>query len=275
MELKNNGDSTFFERNEEGSWYIEIEGGLFPAKTDKVTSMIDEILDLRQNKIVSNNPASWNKYNLETENRGLFFSDEDGRRRIGIFVGDPGSTGSGDFIRVAGDDRIYQTDSSLSFYLGKNAPYWSDLNIYPGESLKEEEVALISVDADIQLGDTGDDRVEAGYTLTKSVQDNREFWIVQNSEEDLDQTKVRNFIRAVTTLEGDRFVPASEEIGDSVQGEIQIGTTGGKSYSLRIGKMTGTNEFYLQSSASPYTYSISSWSAGRVIQSLVNLVSPD
>jgi hypothetical protein len=121
----NSGNSVALERSGE-AWVISGTDG-FPAKTDTITPLLEELVQVKTGRTVASNPDSFDRLQVADEGflRRLTLTDAQGQEHV-LYIGS--SVGvAATHVRLAGSNDVLLTDMVTSFDFGSQARNWIDV----------------------------------------------------------------------------------------------------------------------------------------------------
>lgn len=210
----------------EGDWWLAEQTGRYPARSDRIDSLLEELSSARITRRVTENRARFGELGV----------DDTGAQRMRIYaqsdLGDAAalvdllwgsrSASGGQYVRREGDDSVIETDAELSFYLNQPSPYWSYLRVLP-ESATPGQVVVLGVD----LGD-------ASYTLQRDAGDTGSNWrFADEAVAPLDTEAVDTLVRAVADLVGRDFYRGELETAEVV-GTLRVVLSTGAEFVITL-----------------------------------------
>ena len=197
VNYKNQVDTLIKENNE---WFIIKDGENISARTSDLSTIIDQLSNLKIDRLVSNSSANWEKYELTDSLSTLVEIFESNNSSTKIHFGktdldnvnnsqnyNPGSQNQlpKSFIRMNEDSRIYQITGyyGLMFSMGVN-------------SFRENE--LINMDSIVSVEINHNDSVSKSFIFQDSL------W-VSSSNQPLDSLKFDTYLNYISKLSLSNF----------------------------------------------------------------------
>ena len=88
-------------------WQVGLmTGKKVKAQTSKVVGLLDQLIDLRPDRLAAKDPSKWSDYNVDSTGTGLQVM-EGSNTTLDMVIGQSGSTS---YIRVVGEDEVYASD---------------------------------------------------------------------------------------------------------------------------------------------------------------------
>jgi hypothetical protein len=137
LEIKSKGATAVVEKKE-GSWKVVPDG--FSADDTAVKDAIEKLARLEKGSVVSENPAKHEALEVkdgDPRTTEVLVTIEGGKEPAAhLFVGKTGADFQSNFVRLKGEDRVYQTQESIRSALDRGDRGWRDrtvLKLAPGE----------------------------------------------------------------------------------------------------------------------------------------------
>ncbi|MEE8440315.1 MAG: DUF4340 domain-containing protein [Spirochaetia bacterium] len=218
------------------SWVIDEGGREYPARSDRIESLLSEIVASRVVRRVTGNESLWPDFGV-TEEAGtrlmLKSGTSGGTEQVrtvvwGGYAAEPGLS----YLRLGQSSDVYASDGELHFYLQQPLSYWSYLRVLP-EDMGFSDVVALSSSVELQLSDG--ERLSSSYVLEREGAG--DLWVSRNpagAAGPLDGETVKRLLREVVDLVGTDF---SRDEGFSalpVVGTIEIALSDGRDYSVEI-----------------------------------------
>lgn len=184
-------------------WVIESGDTRYPAREDRIGSLLTELAESRLVRRVTGNEELWPQFGLadsEAWEIRLSTGSGAGSRMLSAFWGDQSQEPGLIYVRRTGSD-VFAADGQVSFYFEQPATYWSYLRMFPEDRNADE---VISIQGVIEL------ELESGETLVArpSWQKSNDAWI--NADGDaLDSGPVERVAREFANLVGRDFYRGS------------------------------------------------------------------
>lgn len=239
------GDDAVSLRRESGAWVIDEGSRQYPARSDRITSFVDEAAASRLVRRITANENLWPDFDLAAEQgTRLAFSvgDETGRKPEAVVWGADSSEPGLAYLRRGEEPDVYASDGQLGFYLRQPVSYWSYLRLLP-EDVVPSEVISVSSTIDTELGE--EEKLSVDYELTRTITrdsgsgSGEESWVTESADGTLDATAVNRLLRDVVDLVGRDFhrEPLSQ-LSSSV-GSIRLAFSSGREYLIRVHRTDG------------------------------------
>ncbi|MEW5815240.1 MAG: DUF4340 domain-containing protein [Spirochaetota bacterium] len=271
IEIHNGNNRTIFQKDNTDDWILLINGNTFPAEKKKIDSFIKVLSELRQYRIVTENPADWERLGLtEKEGKKVIVKSIDGKAGLKIHIGNLSSRGKGDYLRLEGDNKVYITDVSISFYAEQKVKYWSHLRILP-DGITGDDIISIETDADILVDKAANEIITAHYLLVRQGESKKNLWEYRGQKAvELDQNAVNQLANSLASIEAGEFVIDQTVTGDP-DVRITVSTGTGKKFSISMVASKNDDAIYLQADSTPYTYLVNGWTVKRVVKTVDEL----
>lgn len=236
-----------------GQWMLPDAGDFF-ADSQKISTVLEKIVAVQTNRLVTRTPASHKRLQVSDEDyqRRVQFEAEDGEKYI-LYIGSS-SGARATHIRVAGQVEVYLSSELTSWEFGASATDWID-NVYLS-------VPAADIKAMVLENENGT------FEFEKDAEDQ---WLMMGLEEgeEFDSSKLRTLVTRVASLN------MTEPLGKEEKPEYGFDSPGAvvtlmtlneanesKTYTIRIGKKDpGDNNFFIHSSESAYFVKVTSYSA--------------
>jgi hypothetical protein len=258
-------DGNYLELSKSGSdWVLPVVGN-FPANSEKVEQIIDKILAIKSNRLVTRTESSHQRLQVaEDDYSRMVVIGNDGGEENTIFIGS--STGAqATHIRKDGQDEVFLTGEISAWEAATNSSSWID-TVYL--TISSEEIM--------------DAVLENGYGIMEFERDETDRWVMKGlfDEEELDLSQLTSLLSKLTSL---RMI---EPLG--IQDKVEYGFAEplarltltihdeelgvDEEITLLVGALTPEGDgYYVYSSASPYYVTISNFS----IEDFVNFTKGD
>lgn len=264
---------------EDGSWRIVSGGGNFPAAEDKVDRFLETLLGTRTLRFATGDEELFSEFSVAESGRYIQFLDAEGEliKRLVLSETTAGSEGQTEetgalYVRIQPDERIYQIEDDLFFYVKQERNYWADLNLFPS-SVNSESVLRADVEGDFTLSDGY--RFRDSYTLVERVEDDERRWEILPRSTGTegpaaDQAEIERVITSLAELKAFAFAQDQRKDGKGFGGpaaSIRFETGGGKEYRIVIGvPADGEGSRYLEVAGTPYVYLVKEWALKRIFK---------
>ncbi|RMD67137.1 DUF4340 domain-containing protein, partial [Candidatus Pacearchaeota archaeon] len=197
IEITDSQDSATLIRRE-NEW--EIDGKLADKK--KVQNIWDEMDKLQTNGPVARNPKLHAQFQTDEQNAtAVSFFTKGKEPALKILLGKRTTRFSGQYIRFAGEDTVWELEKNVGFLVPANPSLWYDLSLV---SLSPSEISSISFSFP-----------SGTFTLSKKgkSEEGSELWTLSLREEkqDIKQEDLMDFFFALNPLRADRFADEREQ----------------------------------------------------------------
>ena len=218
------------------SWVIDEGGRQYPARSDRIQSLLSEIVASRLVRRITGNESLWTDFGVtgETGTRlTLQSASPGGAEQVrtvtwGDYAAEPGLS----YLRLGQSPEVYVSDGELAFYLQQPASYWGYLRVFP-EDVFFSDVIAMSSSVDVQLGE--DEWLSGSYVLEREGAD--DLWVSRNhagTVELLDRDAVVRLLREAVDLVGTDFSRDVRFSALPVVGTIGIALSDGREFSIEI-----------------------------------------
>lgn len=258
----NNGKQVQLEK-QAGAWVLP-EADNFPARSDKVSALLEKVLKLKDNRLVTQTEASHKRLQVATDDfvRRLEFRTQDGKAHV-LYLGSSPTMSSLHF-RLAGQDKVYLTNELSSFDASPQASAYIDTQL------------INQAAADITQM-----TVENAQGKLTFVRDENGDWVVQELAPDqpTDSTQLSALIGRITSLSMLR--PLSKQPDPSygldqpqavLRWTLHPADGDAQDFELQIGAKDPTNnDYFVKFSGSPYYVQV----APFAVEDFVNKAASD
>lgn len=194
VRLKKTGaDTTVLRKGDDGKWQI-VEPKPLRADQDSVTSLVNSLASLNGDKLVEEKAADLSAYGLNTPILDVTVVKKDGKSQD-VYIGDDTPTGSGAYVKLASDPRVYTIYSYTKTGLDKTSTDLRDKRL-----LTFDQDKLTRVDLQQAKGET----IEFG-------KNNQNDWqILKPKPLRADGSQVEDLIRKLKDAKMDNTVSADD-----------------------------------------------------------------
>ena len=263
-----------------GSWQVRLGGELFPARTERVESMLNALDDLLRNRTVATSPERHEQLGLTEDAATRLTLTRPQGASIELFFGDLAPQGGEGFVRFAGEDTAYAVDSALNFYFTQETSYWAELRLVRG--LTPEDIVEITVEAASLRLLNPEEPVAADFTLTRGS--GQEWNLIPGPAMEPANQEVERIAAALANFQASDYLVSPEPgLFAEEQGSISFSTEDGERYRFTIGASLPEDQFALRAEGpgvpeseggEPLVFQIGAWSLERVFKNLDDLVPP-
>lgn len=260
----------------EGAWQLRLGGELYPARPERVESMLNALKNLRRNRTVSGSAERHEQLGLTGETATRLTLSRGTAPQISFLFGTLAPQGGEVFVRYAGEDTAYTVDNALNFYFNQETGYWAELRLV--RNVNAGSIIEMSVNADIVLLDP-DRPVNADYRLARGA--GAAWNLMPGPAGDIDNSDVERIAGALANLQAsDYLVDPPPGLFDQVQATVTFTTEDGESYRFVVGQGLPDNQFALRGDGpmvprsedgDPLVFQIGAWSLERILKNLEDL----
>ncbi len=260
----------------DGGWQLRLGGELYPARSERVESMLNALESLRRNRSVSQSGDRHPQLGLTPDTATRLTLSRGTAPDISLLFGAVAPQGGESFVRFAGEDAVYAVENALSFYFNQETGYWAELRLV--RDLIPENIIEFSLDADIALLDP-ERPVSADYRLSRGV--GGQWNLTPGPGGDLNDSEVERIAGALANLQaGAYLVDAPPGLFDEVQAGFSFTTEDGDSYRFVVGQGLPENQFALRGEGptvprsedgEPLVFQIGAWSLERILKNIDDL----
>ncbi len=213
--------------------FVVVNKADYPADPKQINDLISKCLDIKKSQLYTSNPKNQEDLEITDENgRSIVkFFKSDGSLWTGVIVGKSQESGQGAYVRMAGSDDVYVTDSAPGF------------RATPMEYLKAELLAIKAEDVNSVTVTTSD----GAYTLRP--QKDGDSVVMENLPADrtLKASDAKSVLTALTSLRFDDVNAPSAVDGLNFDHQYTCLLNDSTQYVLRLAKKDG--QTYLQCEA--------------------------
>ena len=218
------------------SWVIDEGERQYPARPDRIQSLLNEVVASRLVRRITGNESLWTDFEVtdETGTRLTLQSATSGgaeQVRTVMWGGSAAEPGLS-YLRLGQSPDVYVSDGELGFYLQQPASYWGYLRVFPEDVFFSDVIAMSSF-VDVQLGE--DEWLSGSYVLEREGAD--DLWVSRNhagTVELLDRDAVVRLLREGVDLVGTDFSRDGRFSALPVVGTIGIALSDGREFSIEI-----------------------------------------
>jgi hypothetical protein len=254
------------------SWILPGSDRDYPASQSRIDSFLDFVQDLKRTRIVTDNPDSWEEFQVQTGAAKRFqLLDSSGAGITEIIVGKSAVGGGNDYVRLADANQIVLANRSFDYYLSVEEQFWAYLRVFP-EDLDGQSIMRISVSSTLQLEDQSLKPLE--YTLVMSSEQPAAWKLVEGPGGELDNSKVDLLANNLADLEGTAFAHGldREEAGLAAPAaRILLSTEDDRDFRLLIGAKAGGDRYYAGLENGSFIYEVSEWRVRGILKDVEQL----
>jgi hypothetical protein len=241
IEIKQMGSESILEKKE-GKWIVSSANN-FPADSDAVQKLLENIRDFKTKEIVSKNTKKQNLFQVnDMMGIGVKVSDFKGNLLGHVYVGKNGPNFMTTYIRKEGSDNVILADGYLKTIFDKGRTSWKDMNIF---KLDQNLIEYI--------------RMESPTGKIVCEKDPKGIWMVKEPEVfEADKETVDKIAETLATLSTNDY-PEKKELSayglDKPESNITFRTKDKKEFNLIVSK-EDKNKFYAKKPDSDLIYSL-------------------
>jgi hypothetical protein len=251
------GESIHLARSD-GGWVLP-EAGDYPAISENVTVLLDKIVNLTAEQLITQTTASHTRLKVAENdfNNRVEFELSDGSRHT-LYVGSSASYGTA-YVRADDQEQVYLVSDFSGSDASSRATAWVESTYF---SVAQDEVVALTLE-------------NANGTL-EFLKDQDGEWTMKGlgADETLDQNAVTSLVSSASSVSMQKPLGKEEQEDYSLQDPAAVLTLktqseaeGEMSYVLLVGAQDAADESYvLISSISPYYVQVSSYVASNWIE---------
>ncbi len=230
-------------RKRGGDWSIGPAG--YKPDPKKIDKMLETITGLDLTDLVST-ARYYERYELDEASRYTVVVSGKGNELFRFDVGKRAPTYNHTYVRVSGDDRVFQARGNLV-----------DVFDDDDEALRDKLIFSIEPSSVTRIEAT---TLDASYNLYKSVQDEKAVW-TGDDEAVWDTEKVESLLRTLSNLTSQRYID-DEDFG---RPSFVLDVQGEESKQLFLFDKVDSG-YRARSSQTPYPFILSTYQAERIIK---------
>ena len=147
---KTGGDTTVLRKGDDGKWQI-VEPKPLRADQESVNSLASTLSSLNADKLVEDKATDLAPYGLNSPSLDVTVVKKDGKTQD-LYVGDDTPTGSGSYVKLAGDPRVFTVFSYVKTSLDKTSNDLRDKRLLTFDQDKLTRVVLQAKGETIEFG---------------------------------------------------------------------------------------------------------------------------
>ncbi|MBU0927755.1 MAG: DUF4340 domain-containing protein [Spirochaetes bacterium] len=245
-----------------GSWtYLAPDGGL-PADGARIEAFLKAVDSVERLEPVARDKSSWASLGLEGESaRKVSLSDAKGSVVCEFTLGSYAQSSGSVYLAPEGGSQAYLASSGMASYALGDRSSWLDLRAWTAPPTVEsvQEIAF-------EGGQASQDGVVESYDFTVSKSGSG--WTAKGIA--LDPAKVEALVRALASIRGDDYAPASEaKAAQGVGVELRLGN--GRSARLSIEERREDGRFAVASSQRERRLYVPAWALAEALKTLDEL----
>ena len=276
IRFKQKGEERFLKKGSGQDWDLLIKGKPFPTAEGKVKRFLEILAEGKLVELVTDKEANWKTFEVgdDAEKRILLAGDQG---KAEILVGKAANIGSSEYVRIAGDKRVYRLSTGLGYYVEQKISSWCDLRIFP-KALEGKQIVAVSVKG-LSTKPEPPERLNYGLIREKDDQGVLRWLFPAEKAVKLKQSAAEGLANALAQATGTDFVPdpLQEDTGLGLPDlVVEFTTQDQKGYKLLFGKKAPAKQWYCTASVDgnphPYTYLMSEYAYERIALSRANLL---
>jgi len=234
------------------------EAGDYPVNADQVTELLEKLVGLNTNRLVTNTEASHNRLQVgEDEFVRQLVLETAGGQSYTLYLGSSPNAGS-THIRLAGQDEAYLTSDLNTWQIDSRPSAWIDNQYF---SVAADDITRIRLQ-----------NANADLTFEKDDQD--EWTMVGLAEgEELLTNNVTSLVNRAASIQMVEPVGKTEEDWfelDQSQATVTVTTNnedeGEQTFTIRVGAKNEDNQHIVSASTSPYYVLVAEFSVNDFIE---------
>jgi hypothetical protein len=263
------GEPPIVIKKKDDKWYIDPQG--FLVDNNKVNDMLDGIEGFSLAALVSES-KSYNRYDLDDQNKIQIKAWQGETLKRDFLVGKTASSSLHTFVRLAGDERVYQAQENLRGKFEYTIDNLRDKTVLSFNSSEIQEIKVTKGDKSmtfIRTQQAGENRPseEADTDSAEPPPANvKTTWQTADGNK-VDETRLDRLLSTLSNLDCQRYIDdrKKEELTDPV---YAVMLKGKQDYSLSIFAKSGEgNEHYpAVSSGNDYPFELSNWQAEELLK---------
>ncbi len=171
-------------------WALSLDGGVYPARDDRVGELLDELAGARIVRRVADDPAVFEELGV-ADDQGTLVTVEAGGAESRFVFGDEEPDGV--YVRRGSSQSVWLARGALGFYLEQGAVYWALLRLFP-ESARPADAVRVSVESPAE-----------DYDITLQPGAAGERWVVAAEGSRVQSDRAASLVRTAVDLVGSGF----------------------------------------------------------------------
>ncbi len=193
IHIKNKWEDVWLEKKN-GKWLVSSSLD-YPADKDVINDVLENIVDMKYQTIVSENPENFKVFNLDDKNKNkdeVYFYTKNGKE-FGFWIGKNGPGFTSNYVRKKDGKKIYLIGKYIGSIFDRGGRTWRDTSIIEFPPLDVSEIKIHTKDYDISL-------------IAEKNKDNKITWKFKNNKyKKVKQDLVKNLINKFKSLKADAF----------------------------------------------------------------------
>lgn len=263
------GETPIVIMKKDDRWYIDPPGYL--ADSNKVKGMLDGIEKFSLAALVSES-KNYNRYDIDDQNKIQIKAWQGETLKRDFLVGKTAAGSRHTFVRLAGDDRVYQAQENLRGTFEVTVDNLRDKTVLAFDSSEIQEIKVTKGDESMTLTrapETAEDSPAKGaddQSAEPPVEKVKTAWRTADGKK-VDETRLNRLLSTLSKLNCQKYIDErqKEDFADPVYAIVLKGM---QEYSLSIFASAGEgNENYpAVSSGSDYPFELSKWQAEEFLK---------
>ena len=233
----------------EGKWTV-TNADNYPADEEVIGKMMETVLTIKKDDVISNNPQNWDKFDVTSE-KGIevIIKEREDREIAHFWVGKMGTSFDNQYFRKNNLDEVYLVNQNLSAHFTRPLEAWKDRTIL---KLDQEKIQSVKVADNYALVRSG-----SGWTI---------------NDEDIAQEEVNVILGAVANLKTTEFPTEEIQVNAETADYIVIVELAPSPSSSEqpinkfyLKKVEEREDYYLVLEGNPTLFKVSSVKKGEII----------
>jgi hypothetical protein len=229
-----------------------LSAGEYPADSATTASLVDGLLKLNKDILVSENPSKQATFEVDSI-KGIRIEvfDLAGRSLGAVLAGKNGSDWSSNYFRAEGSDAVYQVQNVNRYVFGSDHKRWTDKSVMKFDKATARQITVGKKGAPALLLVKADS-INKLDTLNKADTTAKGGWYVLSPvKKPADQGKVDEMLSALSNLmaaeyEDSIYTDSTTGLNDPAI-KVTVGFASGTVRTLDIGNLkTGANKYWMR-----------------------------
>lgn len=219
-------------------WRVQLGNNKsFPAEPSKVTNLINMLGGIKVSSVAAQSESKWKEFNVDTSGtRVKVFEGNDNTldMTIGKFSYQQQFRSMSSYVRVKGDENIYEVNGFLEFAFNQKADYFRNSILVNDDFNNWKRLSFTYPDSSFHLAKDSSGR-----------------WLINDLR--ADSAKTVNYLRVLSNLSGSGFIdnPDQSLLNKAAYTlTIESSALGG----IRLSAFVKPDQFIIQSSQNPDAY---------------------
>ena len=263
------GETPIVIQKKDDRWYIDPQGYL--ADSSKVKEMLHRIKQFSLAALVSES-KNYNRYDLDDQNKIQVKAWQGQALKRDFLIGKTASGSQHTFVRLAGDDRVYQAQENLRGKFEVTVDNLRDKIVLAFDPSEIHKIKVVKGDESITLTRTPETAEDSPseeadpQSAEPPAEKVKTTWQAADGNM-LDETRLNRLLSTLSKLNCQKYIDdrQKEEFTDPVYAIVLKGT---KDYSLSIFDRTGEGDenYPAVSSGNDYPFVLSKWQAEELLK---------